>query len=131
MWQVAVQRTVVSIITNFEQTADGSNTFFEMLPQHTQEALDNYLLDGYEPGGFLTAVIVDDWDTALRSADFANKSRFWYVCTWVREIMPKESIGSHQKIKDWCRDKDGIRSAHRDQAEKDYEWRTLSGEIEA
>jgi len=118
------------IITNFDTRADGSNPFIEMLPEHTMEAIDNYLIQGFKPGGFLTALIVRDYKTALRSADFANKSRFWYVATWIEELAPIGSIGSHQIIEDWCNDKNEIRTAHVEQAEKDFEWRTLSGEVQ-
>ena len=117
----------MTIITNFNQEADGS-TFFEGLPEHTQEAIDNYLIRGYEPGGFLTAIICGNWKEALGHADTANKQRFWYVATWLTRHAPPGSTGSSEAFENWVKDKDGIRKEYVNQAEADFEWRTLSGE---
>ncbi len=118
------------IITNFSQSTNGGGgeDFLEMLPNHTVEALDHYFIKGWTPGGFLTAMIAEDYKKALGCADLVNKQRFWYVATWLIMYAPKGSTGSYKILKNWCDDKDGIQSAHRDEAEKDFEWRTLSGE---
>lgn len=121
----------MTIITYFGQLCDGSADFNEMLPAHSIEALDHYFMKGWEPGGFLSALIVQDYETALNCADQANKSRFWYIAQWLNTFAPQNSVGSHQQMKDWCADKNGIRSKYVDQAEKDFEWRTLSGEVQA
>jgi len=116
------------IITDFSQISDTGAEFLEVLPDHTIEALDRYFIKGWKPGGFLSAMIVQDYKRALRCADVANKQRFWYVAVWLMDHAPKGSTGSYEILKNWCSDKDGIQSAYKEQAEKDFEWRTLSGE---
>lgn len=118
------------IITFFGQQCDGSADFNEMLPAHTIEALDHYFMKGWVPGGFLSALIVKDYETALKNADQANKSRFWYVAQWLNTFAPQNSVGSMELMVDWIADKNSIRSKYVEQAEKDFEWRTLSGEVQ-
>ena len=120
----------MQIITNFNQSTDGgSNTFGENIPDHTLEALDHYFIKGWEPGGFVSALIAEEYKKALACADPANRQRFWYVARWLASHAPEGSTGSYKILKDWCDDKNGERSAHKEIAEKDFEWRTLSGEI--
>lgn len=118
------------ILTNFNQPVNGgANTFHDDLPSHTMETLDRYFIMGLRPGGFVSAMIAEDFKKALASADHVNRARFWYVATWLMRYAPEGSTGSYEILTDWCKNKDGIQSAHKDEAEKAFEWRTLSGEI--
>ena len=120
----------MTIITEFKQPVNGgTNTFHDDMPSHTMEALDRYFIMGLKPGGFVSAMVADDYKKALACADHVNRARFWHVATWLMRYAPKGSTGSYEILKDWCDDKDGIRSEHKDKAEKAFEWRTLSGEI--
>ena len=98
---------------------------------HTNEALDHYLIKGWDPGGFLTQMIVEDYKSALQNADHANRQRFYYVAMWLSTFAPKGSTGSDKAMSNWTNDKDGIRSVYAEQAENDFEWRALRGEIMA
>lgn len=118
----------MTIITNFNQTAEGGELFIEFLPDHTIEALDHYFMRGWEPGGFLSALIVRDFEKALKCADHVNRARFWWVATWLNTFAPAGSVGSYELMDNWCANKDRIRSDYIVEAEKDFEWRTLSGE---
>lgn len=119
----------MAIITDFSQPVDGaSNEFHENIPDHTLQALDCYFIKGYQPGGFVSAMIAENYKKALACADSANRARFWYVATWLMRYAPKGSTGSYEILKDWCDDKDGIQSTHKDKAEKAFEWQILSGE---
>lgn len=118
------------IITDFSQSFDGIDISDEFIPDHTMEALDHYFIKGFTPGGFLTALIAEDYKLALRNADFANRRRFWNIASWLITFAPKKSIGSYEILYDWIADKDGVRSAHVVQAEKDYEWKILSTKVE-
>lgn len=117
----------MTIITNFSQSADQGD-FLENIPDHTLEAIDNYLIRGYEPGGFLTCMICGDWKAALGHADQANKQRFWYVASWLTRYAPVGSTGSSEAFENWIKNKDGIRKEYVNKAEADFEWRTLGGE---
>ena len=116
------------IITNFNQRVPTGLDFMETLPEHTIEALDNYLIKGWNPGGFLSQMIVEDYKTALTNADHANRQRFYYVAMWLSTFAPKGSTGSDEAMRNWTNDKDSIRSAYAERAEKDFEWRLLGGE---
>jgi len=121
----------MTIITNFSQDSMDGGSFGEMIPEHSMEAIDNYLMRGFEPGGFLTSVITGQYKAALGQADSANKHRFWYICQWLNRHAPIGSTGSSAAFDDWIKNKDGIRKEYVNQAEADFEWRTLSGERQA
>lgn len=93
------------------------------------EGLENYLMHGFEPGGFLTAVIANDLRLAISRADHWNKDRLPAIVNEVVYKMPAISIGSYSAVTDWCRDKDGRRSTYALQKEKEYTWRSLKGEV--
>jgi len=118
------------IITNFSQPVDGgSNNFHESLPDHTMEALDHYFIKGFKPGGFISALVAEDYKKALACADHVNRQKFWHVAIWLMRYAPEGSTGSYETLEDWCNDLNGKRTAYIEAAEKDFEWRTLSGEV--
>ncbi len=46
------------------------------IPEHTRETLVNYLTKGWEPGGFVTAMLAMDMERAVYAADFVNGKTF-------------------------------------------------------
>lgn len=92
------------------------------------ESLENYLMRGYEPGGFLTSVLANDLQLAVGRADHWNKERLPEIVDEVVFKMPSLSIGSYEAVRDWCRDVDGRRSLYAEQKEKEYTWRSLKEE---
>lgn len=88
------------------------------LPIHTCETIENYLVRGYQPGGFVTAMLAKDYERALCIADTANRQRFWNIATWIKDRAPEGSWGSYDAVEHWCRDQDGCRT-------KWVAWRTL------
>mgnify|MGYP001049658615 CR=1 FL=1 len=97
--------------------------------QWLDESLENYLMYGFEPGGFLTSVLANDLRLAISRADHWNKDNLPRIVNEVVFKMPAFSIGSYAAVKDWCKDKDGRRSAYAAQKEKEYTWRVLKGEV--
>jgi hypothetical protein len=87
--------------------------------------VERYLLHGYEPGGFTTAILARDFERALYSADTHNRKVFYWIARWVAERMPPGSWGSYAEVEAWCRDTDGRRSRFKDQYEKEQVWLTL------
>jgi hypothetical protein len=73
------------------------------VPSHTIEALENYWTHGWEPGGFLTAVLYNDLYTAAMRADHWNKGALGYIVEYLVNEAPDGSYGSEYKVKDWCR----------------------------
>ena len=92
-------------------------------------SLELYLMRGYEPGGFLTSVLANDLYLAVGRADHWNKDRLPEIVNEILFRMPGDSYGSYAAVKDWCRDRDGRRSAYATQKEKEYIWRVLKGEV--
>lgn len=87
--------------------------------------IERYLLNGYEPGGFATAILARDFERALYCADTHNRKVFYWIARWVAERMPQGSWGSYAEVEAWCRDTDGRRTAFKDQYEKEKVWLTL------
>jgi hypothetical protein len=88
-------------------------------------SMERYLLNGYAPGGFATAMLAGDLERALYSADTHNRRVFWAIAMWVRERAPEGSWGSYEAVDAWCRDTDGRRSAFKEQYDKESVWLTL------
>jgi hypothetical protein len=92
------------------------------------EGLENYLLHGYMPGGFLTAVICNDLQLACGRADHWNKPRLPEIVNEVFFKLPAQAYGNAERMRAWCRDKDGLRTQYRERKEKEYTWHVLKGE---
>ena len=94
------------------------------------ESLENYLMHGFKPGGFLTAVLANDLRLAVGCADYWNKNNLPRITDEVFFKMPALSIGSYDAVKDWCRDKDNRRSEYARYMEKQFTLRSLKGKVE-
>ena len=88
-------------------------------------AVERYLVYGYEPGGFVTAMLARDFERALGNADTHNRKVFWGIAKWVAERMPAGSWGSYDEVEAWCRDTDGRRTEFKTAWEKEKVWLTL------
>lgn len=96
---------------------------------YLDEALENYLMYGFQPGGFLTSVLANDLYLATGRADHWNKDRLPEIVKAILFRMPNMSYGSYAAVKDWCRDRDGRRSTYAHQKEKEFIWKALKGEV--
>jgi hypothetical protein len=66
-----------------------------------RDAIFNYLVHGYEPGGFLTAVITNDLRRAACVADFENIERLGHVARFVAHALPEICTGSWNAMSYW------------------------------
>lgn len=98
---------------------------------YLDEALENYLMHGYEPGGFLTSVLANDLQLAVGRADSFNRKNLPEIVDAVVFNVPDLAWGSYERVKDWCKDKDGRRTAYAKRKEKEYTWRVLNGQVSA
>jgi hypothetical protein len=98
---------------------------------YLDEALENYLMHGFQPGGFLTSVLANDLYLAVGRADHWNKDRLPQIVNEVLYKMPSISWGSYAAVNDWCKDKDHRRSAYADIKQKEYVMKILKGEVNA
>lgn len=100
-----------------------------VIPAHTKEALDNYFLRGYEPGGFLMSVLTNNLYGAVNSADTANRHAIYEIVKWLTNdpIVPIHSWGTKDHVSNWLDDIGGIRTKFVEKIEKEYIWETLKG----
>lgn len=96
------------------------------VPEHTQEALNNYFFHGYEPGNFVTAVLCNDLMRATNSCDHINKKYLTDIAKWVMHNAPNMSWGSRQMVQDWLHDVDGARTKFVTACEKRAMWEALN-----
>lgn len=91
------------------------------------DGLENYLMYGIEPGGFLTSVLSNDLYTAVGRADSENRQILPEIVQAIVWNMPALSHGSPGKVVDWIKDVDGRRSEYARLKEKEFTWKSLKG----
>ena len=94
------------------------------------ERLENYLMHGFEPGGFLTSVLANDLFAAVARADHWNKPNIHNIVYEINRVMPAMSFGSYDHVKDWLADKDGCRTEYVEYMEKQRMWDIMSGKLD-
>lgn len=75
------------------------------VPDHTQMALEGYVIDGYQPGGFLTAVLANDLFGAIGRADYMNKAALADICGWIYSRAPSDCWGNYEIVKEYLAQK--------------------------
>lgn len=63
----------------------------------------NYLVYGWEPGSCFTAVLANDFFTAMQASHPANTiPAFKALSGWINDTIPSAAYGSYEAVKDWC-----------------------------
>ena len=96
------------------------------VPEHTQRALTDYFVNGYAPGGFLSAMLAMDMQRAVSSADHDNRQMMWATAYWIVNNAPEGSWGSYEAIEAWCQDRQYRRTTFADAVEKAEVWKILN-----
>lgn len=66
------------------------------------ECLYNYLVFGFEPGGFWTSVLANNFIDAISRCHPANRlADIKDTVDWIREFMPQVGWGSYNHVKQW------------------------------
>ena len=99
------------------------------VPVHTQETIENYLLYGYQPGGFTTAMLAGDYNRAMYLADTANRQMIWAIHAWIVNRCPEMAHGSYETVDAWCKDVNGLRTEYKELIFKKHEWDILKGTV--
>lgn len=71
------------------------------LPAHMQDGAIGYVLHGWEPGGFLTAVLLNDLISAAERADEQNARALYAWAVFVYNAVPVGARGSTENIMSW------------------------------
>lgn len=91
---------------------EGKNYGDPYVPEHTQGALRRYVEEGYNPGGFLSAVLCNDLMGAVARADSENIRALKDICMFVHNRLPSDCWGSAANMAAWT----------------EYIWKMKSGE---
>ena len=84
--------------------------------------LEHYLMRGFAPGGFTTAVLANDLFGAVARADHWNKKAIAEIAQTVAYLCPDHAVGSYEAVEAWCADEDGRRSKY-------VTWKLLQGPV--
>lgn len=95
------------------------------IPNHTRESLVNYLMKGWEPGGFVESMLAMDMERAVYAADFVNGANIQSIARWIIEYCPRESWGSYEQVTNWLNDINDRRSQFVTRVEKNEVWNIL------
>lgn len=80
------------------------------VPREYFDPLFNYLLYGFEPGSFWTAVLANDFFTAMQASHPGNTiESLKHTTGWIRDAFPLESYGSYETVKGWIESDESIR----------------------
>ena len=80
------------------------------IPSHTAKTLENYLINGWRPGGFVESMLAMDMERALVVADEANQHAFCFIGRWILENAPEGSWGNYDNVRAWCENQDNRRT---------------------
>jgi hypothetical protein len=78
-------------------------TFAQWHVEHEyHQHVTSYLVHGFDPGSFYTAVFANDFAGAMRSSHPGNQvDGLKNLAGWMQERMPRESWGSREAVKRW------------------------------
>lgn len=72
------------------------------VPEEYIWPLYNYLVYGFEPGSFFTAILCNDFYRAMTSSHPSNQiDALKNVVKWMINAMPVDSFGSKDKVSKW------------------------------
>lgn len=86
-----------------------------LIPQHMVGGVKRYILDGIPPGGFLTALLSNDFMGAAHKADDENAACLMGWARFLYNHVPGGSFGSPACFNAWL-DKGGVNGAERAEA---------------
>ena len=115
-------KTLIDFDLQGDETAAYSG---QEVPHHTRVAIENYLIHGFRPGGFLTSCLTGQLFLAVQSADSSNRIMLWCIVRWIMHHAPEGSWGSHEAMQAWIDDRNGCRTQYREQCERSRAWLTL------
>ena len=77
-------------------------TGYSSIPEHMRDAMQRYIENGIEPGGFLSAVLSNDLMGSLRKGDEINQASLLAYARFLYNDAPSGCYGSHAAFVGWC-----------------------------
>ena len=72
------------------------------VPRDFADPMANYLIYGYEPGSCFTAILANDFVSAIRSCHPVNTvESLKALAGWIHSDMPREAYGSYERVRAW------------------------------
>jgi hypothetical protein len=72
------------------------------VPRDFADPMANYLVYGYEPGGFFTALLANDFFAAIQSSHPASTvEALKCLVGWINDCMPPEAYSSYHRVGEW------------------------------
>jgi hypothetical protein len=103
--------------------------YFSTGNNYLDPSIENYVMHGLQPGGFLTAVIMGDSVEAKARADHWNRLDLSRIMALVDCYLPPAAKGSYQAVTDWIKDVDNRRTNYVAEVEKQRVLDRLGGEM--
>ena len=73
------------------------------IPDYMVNSIKRYLRQGIKPGGFLYAVLTNDFVNAVYRADKTNLANLPAYAYWLQTMCPREAWGSVEKVEAWIK----------------------------
>lgn len=81
------------------------------VPEHMHDGIVLYLLHGYQPGSFMTAVLENDLKEACMRADDENRRAIYQHVAFLYNYAPSNAWGSPARVADYMQDMQAKRAA--------------------
>lgn len=101
------------------------------LSDYVVKTLENYLLHGLRPGGFMYSVLANDFMGAALRADAWNRRMLADIADCILECVPPEAYGNYATVDAWIEDSDGRRTKFYNSWGRQYVWQQVSGDENA
>jgi hypothetical protein len=90
------------IITKFSKDRMLLSASRWTVPRDYFDPLFNYLVHGFKPGSFWTAVLCNDFMAAIQSSHPSNTiEALKNTVGWIRDTFPPESYGDYHRVEQW------------------------------
>ncbi len=77
------------------------NQYLPSIPEHIHGAIKRYVMNRIEPGGFLRAVLENNFKEAAGRADHINRAALGNIAMFCVEALPMACWGSPDKVRRW------------------------------
>ena len=95
---------------------------WDLRNRHLAQTLESYVMRGYVPGGFTTAVLAGDLVATVAKADNWNRPAIAEITQAVAQTCPAHAYGSYEAVRAWIDDEDSRRSKY-------ATWKILQGPV--
>jgi|DEB0MinimDraft_3_1074331.scaffolds.fasta_scaffold01413_7 hypothetical protein len=74
---------------------------YPSIPDNIRGALERYVFQRLQPGGFLTAVLANNLSESVGRADEESRQALFDIVKFIYNELPGNAWGSHSKVKEW------------------------------